>query len=476
MSLIFVDGFDTYQAPLQKWDAQVISGNTGTALQPQILPTSGRSSGGCAYFPSRVNSAVAMLQKNFPNVATMFCGFALFLDTSPASGDTVLMQWVDGSTTQVDLRVTITGHFYFTRNGTILGTQSVNAIPLRAWHYVEVLVTIDPSAGVCTLNVDGTNAGWISLTAQNTRATANSFVGGLKIGYNSQVSGTGFQAPNVFVDDFYLANTTGSFNTAFLGDVRIQGLVPSGNGCTLNYTMQAAAWAASTTKGLGQTILDSNSNLQRVTAVATDAKTGGSPPTWATVAGTTTVDNHVTWTCLGAQAQYLQVAQNPPEGSAVRLSNTAYVIGQMVWDNNGNLQLCTTAGTVSSADVAGWNTTPGGTTTDGTVVWTNLGPGEDTYLLDSTVSDISRFTFPAVTASAIKAAVMNLRVRKDDVSTRSVRGAIKSSATLGDTGTDLVLSLSYATLQGISESDPNTSAAWTPTALNAAEFGIKTTA
>lgn len=475
MSLIFVDGFDTYQAPLQKWDSQIISGNGGTGMQPQILPTSGRSNGGCLFFPGPRNFfPILMLQKGFPNIATMFCGFALWIDASSANADSIILQWLDGASTQVDLRITPTGHFYFTRNGSILGTQSVNAIPFRSWHYVEVLVTIDPTAGVCTLNVDGVNSGWISLTTQNTRNTANSFTGALRIGYN--IGSNAVSPSAMYVDDFYLGNTTGSFNTAFLGDVRIQGIVPTGNGTTLNYTMQAAAWAANVVKGLGQTILDSNGNLQRVTAVATDAKTGGSAPTWATVAGTTTVDNHVTWTCLGAQAQYLQIAQNPPEGSGVRLSSTSYVIGQMVWDTNGNLQLCTTAGTSSSSDNPAWNTTPSGTTTDNSVVWTNLGVGEDTYLLDSTVSDISRFTYPAVTASAIKAVVMNLRVRKDDASTRSVRGAVKSSATLGDTGTDLLLSLSYATLQGVSESDPNTSAAWTPTALNAAEFGIKTTA
>ncbi len=464
MSLVFVDGFDTYQMVLQKWDAWLLQ---GFGNPPTILPTSGRNSGGCLNFDTSVSPQ--QVQKNFPNAATMFCGFALNIDPSGITGDLIILNWTDGASVQVDLRITSSGHLYFTRSGTVIGTQSVQTLPFRSWHYVEVFVTIDPAAGVAKLNVDGVS--WLNLTAQNTRQTANSFTGGIQIGnQNRSIS-------LMQIDDFYLANTSGSVNTTFLGDVRVQGMVPTGNGSTLNYTMVASSWTASTTKGIGQTILDSNGNLQIVTAVATDAKTGGSAPTWATVAGTTTVDNHVTWTCLGVQSQFLQINQNPPEGSATRLHLTAYAIGTMVWDSNGNLQLCTAAGTSANNENLTWNTTPGGTTPDGSsLVWTNLGVGEDTYLSSNTVGDISRFTFPAITASSIKAAVINLRARKDDVSTRSVRGAIKSGATLGDTGTDLILSQTYQTLQGISEVDPATSAAYTQAGFNAAEFGIKTTA
>jgi hypothetical protein len=51
---------------------------------------------------------------------------------------------------------------------------------------------------------------------------------------------------------------------------------------------------------------------------------------------------------------------------------TLYALGVLTVDNNGNSQQVTTSGT-SGASAPSWNNTQAGTTTDGTVVWTNLG-------------------------------------------------------------------------------------------------------
>ena len=60
------------------------------------------------------------------------------------------------------------------------------------------------------------------------------------------------------------------------------------------------SWAAATVETIGNLIVDSNGNIQRVTALtpSSDDKTGASAPTWATVVGNTTADNHVTWTLV----------------------------------------------------------------------------------------------------------------------------------------------------------------------------------
>lgn len=59
--------------------------------------------------------------------------------------------------------------------------------------------------------------------------------------------------------------------------------------------------------------------------------------------------------------------------------NTAYVVNAKVLDPNGNTQQATTGG-ISGSSAPTWNTTINGTTTDGTVVWTNEGPPAPTTL------------------------------------------------------------------------------------------------
>lgn len=58
--------------------------------------------------------------------------------------------------------------------------------------------------------------------------------------------------------------------------------------------------------------------------------------------------------------------------------NTAVVAGQAITDSNGNLQVCTTAGTTNNTAEPTWNQTVAGTTTDGTAVWTLQGPSQGT--------------------------------------------------------------------------------------------------
>lgn len=78
-------------------------------------------------------------------------------------------------------------------------------------------------------------------------------------------------------------------------------LVSSGN-CLHWDGGTTARWQASTAYALGDTIMDDGPahngerQIERVTAVTGDDKTGGSAPSWPSTTGTTTTDNHVTWT------------------------------------------------------------------------------------------------------------------------------------------------------------------------------------
>lgn len=63
---------------------------------------------------------------------------------------------------------------------------------------------------------------------------------------------------------------------------------------------------------------------------------------------------------------------DPSTTPASWTASNAYSAGQVIIDSLGNIEIVTTAGT-SGATVPTWNTNSGGTTTDGTVTWTNHG-------------------------------------------------------------------------------------------------------
>lgn len=116
-------------------------------------------------------------------------------------------------------------------------------------------------------------------------------------------------------------------------------------------------WAASTSYSNGDSIIDSNGNKQTVTTAGT---TGGSAPTWNQASGGTTSDGSVTWT------------QTPGTPNQVWIASRSFALNMAVIDSNGYVQRVTTAGT-SGASIPSFNSTPGGTTADGSVTWTNQG-------------------------------------------------------------------------------------------------------
>lgn len=131
-------------------------------------------------------------------------------------------------------------------------------------------------------------------------------------------------------------------------------------------------WAASTAYSLGDKIIDSRGNLQTVT---TGGTSGSSQPTWNYLSSTTS-DGTVTWT------------ESPGNPSNTWKASKPYSLAGSfsILDTNGNIQVLSTAGT-SAASAPTWTTTPGGTTTDGTAVWTNVGSSYTAAATTSTGSE-----------------------------------------------------------------------------------------
>jgi hypothetical protein len=419
-AIIFCDGFDNYTALPGKWDAVLVSHNAPAA--PVIMAGTGRGGAGAVFFTGGVTAAIfneptaATIAKHVGAQTTLYVGLAFNWNPTPQTtgDDFTILQFIDAATCQCTLWIRPSGTLYFTRGstsissgGTSLGTASV-PFPSNSFHYLEVQVVISATVGVLQLKLDQTTI--INLTGINTKVSGNSSFDSVVMGPSS-VIGLGIDnatSYSGYIDDVYM--DTSGFN----GDVRVNGQLPSGDGSTQNFANHEATWVLSTITRLQTTIVDSNSNLQRATAITGDFKTGTTAPTWATGVGVTTTDNHVTWTCLGAVSQYKLVNESDPDG-------------------------------------------------------------DSSYVFSSTLNDISRYTYPAVTGSAVLAVVVWAYARKDDGGFRTIQAAIKSGATLGTSGTDKALGTNYQHTMLSSLTDPNTGAAWTLSAVNAAEFGIKIT-
>ena len=122
-------------------------------------------------------------------------------------------------------------------------------------------------------------------------------------------------------------------------------------------TGNGAFWQPNLALSSPYILLDSNGFFQKTTSTGT---TGTATPIWNPTFGGSTIDNSIIWTNRGPYAGWVAA--------------TPYVLGTVIVDSNYNLQEVTTAGT-SGATVPSWNTTIGGTTTDGTVTWTMRGFG-----------------------------------------------------------------------------------------------------
>lgn len=97
--------------------------------------------------------------------------------------------------------------------------------------------------------------------------------------------------------------------------------------------------------------------------------------------------------------------------------------------------------------------------------------GDTDYNSSATVGQKDRFDLADLpyTPVSIKAVQSVLCARKDDATTRAIRANIKSGATTSN-GSTVGMAASHALSFNIWETDPNTSAAWTSTAVNALQL------
>lgn len=215
--LEFMDGFDAYSAQsdvLAKWDSN-------STLDPNavVLVGKGRFNGGNCFLLHWFGTS---LHKTLTSQKTRVVGAAVY----PTFGDDhVFLAFTDAGTTQLDLRISASGLLYVTQNGNELA-RSTQALAQKTWVYIEMKATIDSAAGAFTVRVGGQP--WLTKSGVNTQTTAN--------GSSQAIGFLGYGNDDVWLDDVYVLNSTGTTNNDFLGDCKVLGILPSADGSNLAWT------------------------------------------------------------------------------------------------------------------------------------------------------------------------------------------------------------------------------------------------
>lgn len=109
----------------------------------------------------------------------------------------------------------------------VAGGASTLTLNSDTWYHIEMIVTIDSSipAGSCEVRVNG--ATWITVDTGEDLTTSGSSVANLiKLGSSDPLS-----TQELYFESFYALDATGG-GVTFLGDSRVQTLLPNANGAT----------------------------------------------------------------------------------------------------------------------------------------------------------------------------------------------------------------------------------------------------
>lgn len=226
MALRFMDSCEGVNTS-QLQGARIYSGSTLTSAT--VLSTGGRY-GGQGY---QCTGGLS-LYLTFDNQATWIVGG--YFKTPAAWGNGTILSFWDGATCQCSFIVTGTGQVVCKRGtggGTTLGT-SAGALATSTWYYLEFKVTINNTTGTMEMRTNGSS--FISLTAQNNRASANNQANIVRFGYDTAQNWTGTWV----LDDIVIMDGNGSPNS-YLGEKRIYAISPTGAGTTTQLTPNGAA-------------------------------------------------------------------------------------------------------------------------------------------------------------------------------------------------------------------------------------------
>jgi hypothetical protein len=491
MALFIADGFDTYRAGVTtdpttygQWTSISSPASTTYATTPTRFNT------GLSLKCGRSGNSDNFVKSGFTSTDTVYFSASLYY---AAAANYTEVDWYQGGTVQVRIRFDYASGNILVYRGpatTLLGTYTAG-MANSTWYHFQVKVVLNASTGEVRIRKNGSTSDDFALTGQNTRNTANAWSDGIVVTCAGD---------STYIDDILVFDSSGtSFNT-WTGDVRCYTLLPNGAGSASNFSnnyphqLVNPGGTSSTTINAGDVRLTPFIALQTMTIskfilpyaaaisggandtnMALYADTGGLPSTF--IAGTSTVNNPQV-------ATYDYTFSSPP--SIVR-GTTYWIALQANWAATIYPFASGSGRTQTVYGAPGWlgtmNTTSGGSgfmvsvagsAANGDFVSQNVLDLDTGYAYGSTVGadDLYAMDNLPATPANILGVQQRIIARKTDAGTRALQTELKSGATTVQ-GTGTALGTSYAPLITLYPTDPNTSATWTASAINALEAGFK---
>jgi hypothetical protein len=492
MALVFMDGFDKY-GPLSTAPTPYLNQEWNTISGTTFAIAAGLSSSGSAV---NIGSASTMTRNLGANYSRLIGGFRF----STGLTNNGVLTFYDGGSAQASIVINVTTGTIGIRNGAVGGTllgTSAASVTANSTHYLEYDITF-ANAGSYQLWLDGVS---ILSGTGDTTTTANSFANAILLGQPNVAANT------FLVDDFYLFDATGTVNNAPLltsprietqfpnADASVQfaigaavlgpinrGLASAALGFTSVLWLRAVtASRACTLNSISFTPLYSNASANFRTCVYAD--NAGAPG--ALIASGTTITGAVNGTTITGSLTA------PPSLTA----GVQYWIGIITDTGSSNPGSSDSAGTgrfVTITFASGPpSTAPAMSVSPQTpLFWGNItGTGANwyevsqnpvagnlSYVFDATVGHEDLYSFPAMSTppTTIHGVAVRANVAKSDSGTKTVSVRSKSGATdSAGSVASFAPGTTYGWLTSLFPTDPATGAAWTLSALNAAQAGLK---
>jgi hypothetical protein len=237
MALLFVDGFDAGDFVAKGWSS--VGGTITSSVSTRF--GAGRS--------MQLNTNGFIAKRSFTPSASIYVGAAMY---SGSTSDPIFHTYTDtGVTSHIYLKSLGSALGLYHGNGTLIGQSAPNTWADRRWHYVEIYLVVADAGGRATMRING--ATQVDFTGDTRNGGTSTNID--TIGFRGR-----FNGDDAYFDDLYICDATGTTNNNFLGDIRVQTIVPTGAGTYTDLTPTGVANNWDNVNELPASVTDYNSS------------------------------------------------------------------------------------------------------------------------------------------------------------------------------------------------------------------------